>query len=51
MQDHVADGITEAITLELSKHKSIRVISRTSAMRYKGEKILSSDIAKELDVN
>lgn len=49
-QDYLADGITEAITLELSKRKAIRVISRTSAMRYKNEKKLSSDIAKELDV-
>ncbi len=50
-QEYVADGITEAITLELSHHNSIRVISRTSAMRYKGEKLLSSDIARELGVD
>lgn len=50
-QEYVADGITEAITLELSHLQDIRVISRTSAMRYKGEKKLSADIAKELGVD
>jgi len=50
-QEYVADGITEAITLELSHQNDIRVISRTSAMRYKGEKRLSSDIARELGVD
>lgn len=49
--DYLADGITEAIILELSKRKALRVISRTSAMRYKGEKELCSNIAKELGVN
>lgn len=51
MQEYLADGITEAITLELSKYNSLRVISRTSAMRYKNEKRLSSEIAKELGVD
>jgi TolB-like protein/AraC-like DNA-binding protein len=50
-QDYVTDGITEAITFELSKYDSIRVISRTSAMMYKDEKISSSKIAKELGVD
>ena len=49
--DYLADGITEAIILELSKRKALRVISRTSSMRYKGEKELCSNIAKELGVN
>lgn len=45
------DYITEAITFELSKYDSIRVISRTSAMTYKNKKISSSEIAKELNVD
>lgn len=51
IQDYVTDGITEAITFELSKYDSIRVISRTSAMMYKDEKKSSSIIAKELGVD
>ncbi len=47
-EDYLADGITEAITLELSKNDSLRVISRTSAMSFKEGGKLSSDIAKEL---
>lgn len=35
---YVTDGITEAITYELSKSDSIRVISRTSSMMFKDEK-------------
>ena len=50
-QDFFADGITEAITLELSKFDSLRVISRTSAMSYKGIGKLSSKIANELNVD
>ncbi len=50
-QDYLADGITEQITLELSKRNDLRVISRTSAMNYKGKNKLSSDIAKELGVD
>ena len=50
-KDYLVDGLTEAITLELSKNKSIRVISRGSAMKYKGEKKLYSRIAKDLNVD
>lgn len=49
--DYLVDGLTEAITLELSKNKSIRVISRGSAMSYKGQPKIYSKIAKELGVN
>lgn len=49
--EYLVDGLTEAITLELSKNKSMRVISRGSAMSYKGHTKLYSKIAKELDVD
>lgn len=50
-QDYVTDGITEAITFELSKIDSIRLVSRTSAMMFKDEKISSTEIATELKVD
>jgi TolB-like protein len=50
-QEFLADGITEAINLELAKSDSLRVISRTSSMNYKGKKKLMPEIAKELKVD
>jgi len=50
-QDFVAYGITDAITLELSKNDSLRVISRTSTMTYKNKNKLLPEIAKELKVD
>lgn len=49
-QEHLADGITEILTRDLSKLKELRVPSRTSSMKFKGEKKLSTEIAKELNV-
>lgn len=50
-QEHFSDGVTDAITLELAKYKELRITSRTSSMKFKGEKRLSSEIAKDLKVN
>lgn len=50
-KEYLVDGLTEAITLELSKNESMRVISRGSAMKYKGENKLYSHIAKDLNVD
>lgn len=50
--DYLASGITEAINLELSKNKSIRVISRGSCERFKDDKNTPyNQIAKELGVD
>jgi TolB-like protein/DNA-binding winged helix-turn-helix (wHTH) protein/Tfp pilus assembly protein PilF len=50
-QDYLADGITEAITTDLAKFRSLRVVSRTSAMQYNGRKKPLPEIARELHVD
>jgi TolB-like protein/DNA-binding winged helix-turn-helix (wHTH) protein/tetratricopeptide (TPR) repeat protein len=50
-QEYFADGITDALTTELAQIRGVRVISRTSAMHYKGTKKALPEIAKELGVD
>lgn len=50
-QDYIVDGMTDALTTDLAKLGSLRVISRTSAMRYRGTKKGVPEIAKELSVD
>jgi serine/threonine protein kinase/Tfp pilus assembly protein PilF len=50
-QEYFADGMTEVLTTGLSKIGALRVISRTSAMRYKGTNKPLPEIARELDVD
>lgn len=50
-QEYFADGITEAIITDLARIKALRVISRTSAMRYKGSELSLPEIARELNVD
>jgi TolB-like protein/Tfp pilus assembly protein PilF len=50
-QGYFADGITDALTTYLAQMRGIRVISRTSAMHYKGTKKALPEIAKELGVD
>jgi serine/threonine protein kinase/Tfp pilus assembly protein PilF len=50
-QEYFADGMTDALTTDLSKIGSLRVISRTSAMRYKGTNKSLPEIARELNVD
>jgi TolB-like protein/tetratricopeptide (TPR) repeat protein len=49
-QEFFADGITEALIAELAKIGSLRVVSRTSVMRYKGTTEPVGQIARALRV-
>jgi len=49
-QEYFADGMTDALIGELARIQSLRVISRTSAMHYKGSKKPLPEIARELRV-
>ena len=50
-QEYFADGMTEALITDLGKIGGIRVISRTSAMHYKGTRKTLPEIARELSVD
>jgi TolB-like protein/Tfp pilus assembly protein PilF len=50
-QEYFADGMTEALITNLAQLGSLRVISRTSAMSYKGTKKTVPVIARELGVD
>ena len=50
-QEYFADGMTEALTTDLAKIGALKVISRTSAMQYKGTKKALPQIARELGVD
>jgi TolB-like protein/DNA-binding winged helix-turn-helix (wHTH) protein len=49
-QDYFADGMTEELITELSQVSALKVISRTSVMRYKGSSRPLPQIARELGV-
>jgi pentatricopeptide repeat protein len=50
-QDYLSDGMTEALIARLSTIHSLRVISRTSAMQFKGTRKSVPAIGKELNVD
>ena len=50
-REYFADGLTEALITILAKIGDLRVISRTSAMQYKGVHKNVREIARELDVD
>jgi TolB-like protein/DNA-binding winged helix-turn-helix (wHTH) protein len=49
-EEFFADGMTDQLITDLAKVGSLRVISRTSAMRYKGTRKSLPEIARELNV-
>jgi len=50
-QEYFADGMTEQLTSDLGQIGALRVISRTSAMHYKGTSKTLPEIARELHVD
>lgn len=50
-QEYFADGMTEELTTNLAKIKSLRVISRSSAMQYKKTQKPLAEIARALRVD
>ncbi len=50
-EEFFADGITDQLITDLAKVGSLRVVSRTSVMQYKGAKKDLPEIARELNVD
>jgi TolB-like protein/DNA-binding winged helix-turn-helix (wHTH) protein/Flp pilus assembly protein TadD len=50
-QEYFVDGMTDELITDLAKIGSLRVISRTSVMRYKGTKKSLPEITRELNVD
>ncbi len=50
-QDYFADGMTDALITELAKIGTLRVISRSSTMLFKGKRKPMPEIARELNVD
>lgn len=50
-QDYLTDSLTDELITELAKIGSLRVISRTSVMQYKGARKSLPQIARELNVD
>ena len=50
-QDYFADGVTDELITDLAQISALRVISRTSAMAYKGMHKPLPEIARELNVD
>jgi TolB-like protein/Tfp pilus assembly protein PilF len=50
-EDYFADGMTDELTTDLAQFGTLRVISRTSAMHYKGTAKTAPEIGRELGVD
>ncbi len=50
-QEYFAEGMTDALTTDLAKISTLKVISRTSSMQFKGTKKPLKQIANELNVD
>jgi TolB-like protein/Tfp pilus assembly protein PilF len=50
-QEYFADGMTEALIGNLARIHALRIVSRTSVMRFKGSRTSLSEIARVLNVD
>jgi adenylate cyclase len=50
-QEYFADGMTESLISNLTQVRALRVISRTSVMRFKGSRKPLAEIARELNMD
>jgi len=50
-QEYFSDGMTEELISSLAQVRALRIISRTSVMRYKGQRKAIPEIARELNVD
>jgi TolB-like protein len=50
-QDYFVDGLHDALITELAKLGTLRVTSRNSVMRYRGQILTMKDVARELGVD
>jgi TolB-like protein/DNA-binding winged helix-turn-helix (wHTH) protein/Tfp pilus assembly protein PilF len=50
-EDYFADGMTDELTTDLAQFAGLRVISRTSAIHYKGASKTAPEIGRELGVD
>src|SRR2546427_8483875 len=50
-QEYFSDGLTDALITDLAQFGSVKVVSRTSTLRYKDTKKLLPEIAQELNVD
>ncbi|MGO8795849.1 MAG: tetratricopeptide repeat protein [Candidatus Sulfotelmatobacter sp.] len=48
--EFLSDGVTDSLITRLSQLSSLRVISRTSVFRYKGQAIDPAEVGRELEV-
>ena len=50
-QDYFVDGMTDAVIAELAQIAALKVMSRTTMMRFKGTRMAVTQIAQELNVD
>src|SRR5262245_45059527 len=50
-QDYFSDGMTDALITDLARISALRVVSRTSSMRFKGTRRPLQEIARDLGVD